>query len=246
MLYWGSTPAEEGSTRLEQILGEAAGDRALEARVKRTLAGFRGMQRRFDEARRLLSEAKTTFEELGMPRAVAAIGFMSGPVEMWAGNPEAAESELRRSCEGLASIGERALLASLAAFLAEALYMQGKLEESEHWTRVSAETAASDDLEAQADWRCVRAKILARRGRFAEAQAMVRKALAIVERTGESDHKGDAYLDFAEICRLAGKPAEEEKALRKAIGWYEAKGNLVMAGKARRLADLAPHPSSVS
>ena len=245
-LYWGSTPAEEARPRVEEILREAEGDRDLEARVKRTLAGFRGMQGRFDEARRLLSEARTTFEELGMRRAATTLSLFSGPFEMWAGNPEAAESALRESSEALENIGDRDLLPSVAAFLAEALYMQGKLAESEHWANVSARTAGSDDREAQADWRCVQAKLLARQGRFDEAEAMGREALEIVDRTGESDHKGDAYIDFAEICRLAGKPAEEQEALRQAIGWYDAKGNLVMAGKARTLLDeLVPEPSSV-
>src|SRR6266540_735225 len=245
-LYWGSTPAEEARPRVEEILREAEGDRDLEARVKRTLAGFRGMQGRFDEARRLLSEARTTFEELGMRRAATTLSLFSGPFEMWAGNPEAAESALRESSEALENIGDRDLLPSVAAFLAEVLYMQGKLAESEHWANVSARTAGSDDREAQADWRCVQAKLLARQGRFDEAEAMGREALEIVDRTGESDHKGDAYIDFAEICRLAGKPAEEQEALRQAIGWYDAKGNLVMAGKARTLLDeLVPAPSSV-
>jgi len=150
-----------------------------------------------------------------------------------------------RELRGSPGIGDRTRLTSLAAFLAEALYMQGKLEESEHWTRVSAQAAGPEDLEAQADWRCVQAKILARRGRFGEAEAMVHEALEIVERTGESDHKGDAYMDVAEICRLAGKTADEQEALRQAIGWYDAKGNLVMAGKAQTLlAELTPRRSS--
>jgi tetratricopeptide (TPR) repeat protein len=204
------------------------------------------MQGRFDEARRLLSDARAILEELGTWRAVIGSSFFSGPLEMWAGNPDVAESALRESCDALQSIGDRTMLTSLASFLAEALYMQGKLGESEHWTHVSEQAAGPEDLEAQADWRCVRGKILARRGRFDDADAMAREALEIVERTGESDHKGDAYLDFAEICRLAGKTADEQEALRQAFGWYEAKGNLVMADKARTLlAELAPQPSSV-
>src|SRR6266545_4457489 len=244
-LYWGRIPAEEATSRLQEILREAEGDRELEARIKRILAGFRGMQGCFDEARGLLSEANTIFEELGMRRAAVTISFISGPIEIWAGNPDVAESALRESCEALQTVGERGALPYLAGFLAEALYVQGRLAESEHWTAVSARTAATDDLDVQADWRCVQAKLLARRGRFEEAEAMGREALEIVDRTGESDHKGDAYLDFAEICRLAGKTADEEEALRQAIAWYDAKGNLVMAGKARMLlAELGRQPSS--
>jgi predicted ATPase/class 3 adenylate cyclase len=245
-LYWGSTPAEEAISRLEQILSEVEGDRELEARIKRPLSGLHGMRGRFGEARRLLSEARATYEDLGMRRAVASAGFFSGPIEMWAGNLEAAESALRESCEAFQSIGDRESLTSVAAFLAEAFYMQGNLWEAERWTRESARTASTDDLEVQADLGCIQAKILARKGRLDEAEAMAREALEIVERTGESDHKGDAYFDFAEICRLAGKTAEEREALRRAIGWYEAKGNLVMAGRARKLlGEVVSQPHSV-
>ena len=165
---------------------------------------------------------------------------------MWAGSPEVAEAALRESCQALESIGDRTYLTTLAAFLAEALYMQGKLDEAEQWTGVSETTAGPDDLEALADWRCVRAKILARHGRLAEAHAMGLEALDIVERTGESDHKGDAYLDFAEVCRPSGKGAEERHALGQAISWYESKGNVVMAGRARSLLhELASRSPSV-
>jgi DNA-binding SARP family transcriptional activator len=237
--YWGATPAEEATARLVQMLRAAADDRELQARIKRHLAALRAMQGQFVDARRLVAEARTTFEELGMRQAAAGLGFFRGPIELWAGDADAAESALRESCEALESIGDGSALTSLAPLLAEALYQQGKLAEAEQWARLSARTAASQDVEAQADWRCVHAKILARQGRFDDAEAMAREALEIAERTGEPGLKGDAYKDFAEICRLAGKQLDERDALRRALDWYEAKGNLVMAGQARAsLADL--------
>jgi tetratricopeptide (TPR) repeat protein len=234
-LYWGTVPAKQGSERLEQTLNETRGDRLLQARIQRPLAGFRGMQGRFDEARRLLDEAQAIFEELGIRLPMATGSFMSGPIELWAGRPEAAGAVLRRSCDALEAMGDRSSFCSLAAFLAEALYVQGKDEEAWHYTEVADRTAGAEDLEAQSDWRSVRAKLLARRGDLAQAEALAREAVEIIERTGENDHKGDAYMDLAEVLRMADRPDEEADALRRALGWYEAKGNLVMAGNAQAL-----------
>jgi len=64
---------------------------------------------------------------------------------------------------------------------------------------------------------------------------MAREAVEIIERTGESDHKGDAYVDLAEVYRMGGKRQDEAESLRRALGWYQAKGNVVMAGKVRSL-----------
>jgi predicted nucleic acid-binding protein len=73
-------------------------------------------------------------------------------------------------------MGERAWLCSLACFLAEALYVQGKYDGASRWVEVGREKATEEDREAQADWRCIRAKLLARQGRFDDAMAMVAAA----------------------------------------------------------------------
>ncbi|HEX9410184.1 MAG TPA: adenylate/guanylate cyclase domain-containing protein [Actinomycetota bacterium] len=232
-LFWGPTPVEQGSRRLERMLRDVEGDRMNEARIKRSLAGFLAMQGRFDEGRRLLAECRATFEELGVRFAVLNQSFFTGTLELLAGDSAAAEAALRESCEALQAMGDRSSLCSLAAFLAEALYLQGNDEEAWHFTRVADQAAGEEDLEAQWGWRSVRAKILARRGQWAEAEALVQEAVRFIERTGEIDHKGDAHRDLAEVLRLAGKDSEAADALKRAIEWYEAKGNVVSVSKAR-------------
>ena len=53
-----------------------------------------------------------------------------------------------------------------------------------------------------------------------------------------------SYADLGEVLSLAGKPDEAAAALEQALGRYERKGNLVMAGRARarieELPDAAP------
>lgn len=248
-LFWGATPVEEGIRRLEAMLDRVKGQRFIEARIIRYLAAFVAMQGRFDEARALAREAAATFEELGAKLVLATHSFITGPLELLAGDPAAAERELRASCEALGHMGERSLYCSLAAFLAEVLYVQGRYDEAYEWTGRSEKTAGAWDLQAQSDFRAVRAKILACRGEFAEAERLAREAVKIAAQTEELDHEGDAYFDLAEVLRLSGRTAEAADALRQAIQWWDLKGNVVSVGKARAALALlsakgAPEPRS--
>ena len=78
--YWGTTPVEEGIRRLEATLEEVRGHADAEARLNLFLAGFLGMQGRFDEARALLDWGTAVYEELGlrMWRLTSAWRSMSG------------------------------------------------------------------------------------------------------------------------------------------------------------------------
>jgi tetratricopeptide (TPR) repeat protein len=171
---------------------------------------------------------------MGSVFLASSLGFVIGPLEMWAGNPAAAEEELRANCATLQELGERAWLCSIASFLAEALYVQGKDEEADHWVEVCRETASTDDLEAQADWRCIKGKVLARQGRLEEAVPLVREGLAFAQRADEIDHIADAWADVFRVLRMAGLPEEAADAAREAIATYERKGNLAAAANVRR------------
>jgi class 3 adenylate cyclase/tetratricopeptide (TPR) repeat protein len=233
--YWGPLPADEGLRRCAAALGEVEDAPGLRGRVKFAMVGFLGMQERFDEARQVVAELRRTSEELGDRMALDRLGFVVGPMELWAGRPEAAESELRSNCLALMAIGDRTSLCSLACFLAEAIYVQGRYDEADAWVSRGRETASEDDVEAQSDWRCIRAKILARQGSFHAAEALAREGLELAQQTDEIDHIGDAWMDVAEVLRLAGRAEEASAAVREAITWYERKGNKAAASNARRL-----------
>ena len=102
------------------------------------------------------------------------------PVELIAGDALAAEAELRRDHEALAAMGERNYISTTAAFLAEALYRQGRDEEALRMTEESEQIADADDVATQYLWRSVRAKLLARQGQFDAAETMGREAIAII------------------------------------------------------------------
>ena len=231
--YWGPLPAREGLARAAEVLEEIGDSRTLGARAQMYRAGLLGMLGRFDEAHAALEETRAVYREVASILA-ATTSFVVGPLELWAGDLPAAEAELRANCEALQRMGERSWLCSIAMFLADILYREGRDDEAAHWLEVGHEAAADDDLSAQADWRCVRAKLLSREGRFDEAEALVREGLATIQRTDEIEHIADAWADLYEVLRMAGRPDEAAEAAREAIATYERKENVAAASNLRR------------
>ena len=158
-------------------------------------------------------------------------------MELLAGDAAAAEVSLRSGFDALQQMGEHAFLSTTAAFLARAVFAQQRIDEAEELARLSARLSASGDLVTQVMWRSVQARILARRGRHAEAETLAREAVTLAERTDFLVDRGDALVDLAHILRDAGQRNEAATAAAEGLHLHERKGNLVTAGKIR--SDLA-------
>jgi tetratricopeptide (TPR) repeat protein len=235
--FWGPVPLSEGLQRAESLLESMRGQKELEAPAIRPVAGYYGMLGRFDEGRELLARARAIHEELGSPIGLHTLAFWTPPLELLAGEPEAAELELRSACEFFQASGEQGLLSTLAGFLGEALYVQGRFDEARRWVDVSRETATSDDYDAQARWRSVEAKLLAQRKYYEEAEAVAREAIDVINRSDELDNQAHMQLALVEVLRLAGRDEEAIEALDDAIERFERKGNVVMIERSRALRD---------
>ncbi len=168
-----------------------------------------------------------------MKLRAALTSINSGPVELLAGDPVAAEAELRRDYDALESLGEKNYISTTAAFLAEALSEQGRDEEADTFTRISQEIAAPDDILTQYLWRCVRGKVLARRGAFEAAEAIVREGLDIIRAAEEPDSQGNALLTLAVVLRAAGREDEALVAAGESAELFDRKGSTVSAARAR-------------
>jgi class 3 adenylate cyclase/tetratricopeptide (TPR) repeat protein len=237
-VIWGPMHVDEGLRRLKWLFQEAGGDRKVEALVLWAEAVLRAMQGRFEEGRGLAARSRAILEDLGRHvDAVTAWAEDLYVLEMLAGDPAAAEPELRRAVEALEAMGETSHLSTQAACLADAIYAQGRYEEAERFTRISEEAAAKGDMGAEADWRRVRAKILARRGRFDEAEAMAREAVRIYQLTDYVGGHATACMDLAEVFQLVGRPGEARPHVERAIQLLGGKGNVVGADKARTILD---------
>jgi class 3 adenylate cyclase/tetratricopeptide (TPR) repeat protein len=230
----GPTPVDEGIARFEEVVAGADGPIADALRLT-ILAGLNSMRGQFEEARRLADGARAIYEALGLELWVAGMANCWGPIELLAGDPVAAERELRKGYEGLERIGEKAYLSTVAGYLAEALYQQARYEEAARFAGISRETAGADDLVSQILWRTTDAKVLARQGAFDEAEAVARDALRLVVPTDATATHADTLLGLAEVLRLAGRRNEALPLVEEALDLYEQKGVLPSVERTRAL-----------
>jgi DNA-binding SARP family transcriptional activator len=232
-LFYGPTPVDAARTRCEELLGEAT-ERISEAYVGAYLAGLEGLAGEFDDARRRLARANKTFEELGETYSLAnAGGRVLARVESLAGDHPAAERALRLCCDEFERVGDVAALATVAAQLADALYEQGRLAEADRWARLAETRAPRDDVTAQYSWRSKRAKLKARAGDIAAAEALGLEALGIAEKTDVLSEHGHVLLDLAEVLRLGNRPLESARRVEEALRLFERKGDDASAEAAR-------------
>jgi len=232
---FGPRPIEDALERCEEIRREAAGDLGVEAVVTMAIAVLQARLGRFDDARRLERRSEDLFRELGLSVSRSGVGMYAGTIELLAGDPEAAERELRAAVEALEQLGDRAGLATAAALLAEALCEQERDEDAERYAIVAAEGASPDDQVSQVIWRGVRAKIFARRGLGAEAERIAREAVALAAKTDFSWLHGNALVVLGTVLHAAPNDGGSREALEDALRLYEAKGDLVSSRNTRAL-----------
>ena len=242
----GPTPLEDALGRCHAMLEHAAGDQVLEANVGYAMASAEAMRGRFAEARKLAARSTATYEELERPFTLAAWSPWPGSVELLAGDLEAGERIFRSAYETLSSLGEKLNLSSIAASLAETLYLRGRDEEAEQLTQVSEEATSPEDVWAHAAWRSTRAKILARHGRLEEAERLAREAVELIAETDALNLRAQTLFSLAEVLTAADRAEEAAERAGDAVRLYEAKGNVVMAERVRaRLAELQPSKTAV-
>jgi tetratricopeptide (TPR) repeat protein len=232
-LYYGPTPVETAVDRCESLLNDEDAGQSGRARVLGYLAGLEAMRTHFDEARRLLGEAHDILDDLGQTAAAATYAAtVRGDVELLAGDAQAAVAEFRKLCAIFTEQQNWGALSTSAADLAWALSEVDSCD-AEEWTHTSERHAARDDVGAQFSWRAARARVLARRGAFEEAEPLARGAVALAEQTDALNKRAAVLLSLAEVLHLNGDDREANEAAAQALWLYELKGNLVAAERAR-------------
>jgi class 3 adenylate cyclase/tetratricopeptide (TPR) repeat protein len=234
MILAGPTEAEAGLTRSREFLERVAGDKKATASAWIASAVFEAELGRFDEARGLIGRARALLEEAELTVwRCGPLAQFAGWAELLAGDAVAAERELRAGYDELAKIGEAAWLSTVAAILAEAVYVQGRDDEAAELTTASESTSLPEDVYSHAMWRSVRAKIHARRGEADEAEALAREAVELTRSTDFLLLRWQVLMSLTEVLELLGRADEVEPVLREAIAVAEDKGNVVGAQLAR-------------
>jgi ATP/maltotriose-dependent transcriptional regulator MalT len=233
---FGPMPVEDGIALCRRLHDEAADDPLVQANACVEEGALQAMHGDFRLARELLARGRQTLAELGFTLLVAMCAQEAHYVEILAGDPAAAARITRDAYTQLEPTGERAYLSTAAALLAHALYELGELDEAERYSRVSEQGSAAEDVFSQVLWRSSRAKILARRGEAAAAEALAREAVELAEGTDLLNTQGDTLADLAEVLTLAGDTAGAASVLEQAAERFERKGNIASLARVRALA----------
>jgi tetratricopeptide (TPR) repeat protein len=235
---FGPLPVEDGIARCKRFRDQTVDDPLIQANSCVEQAALEAMRGEFTVARELLAKGRDSMAELGFTLLVSMSAQEAHYVELLAGDTAAATRVLRESYDALERMGERAYLSSAAALLAHTLSAEGELDEAESFSRVAEDATAPDDVFSQVLWRTARAKIRARRGELAEAEALAREAAALVEKTDLLNVQGDTLATLGEILLLSGQPDEAASVLEQAGSRFERKGNTVSLARVRPRAGL--------
>ena len=240
----GPTNVDEAIARCEWCIEQTAGDRQSEGILLSVLGGLYGMQGSFDHARTLIARGRALLEELGLDVELARIDLEAWRVETLAGDLDAAERDARRAYDLLDALGERYYLSTVAGSLAQTLVERGgSLEEAELLAERTRSLASEADVGTQALWRCVKGRILAERGSYAEAEALVREGVEVLQATDAVLLQLDAYLDLGQVVSAAGETAGARAAYDAALQLAEQKGGVVAfetIGRRLGMLDAAP------
>jgi hypothetical protein len=237
-------PVGAAIERCEAMLDEARGVRWVEASILGMLAYLLALADDPEDARRHWARSRAIFEELGMSFALAARAVIPAWIERMAGEPEAAERELRLGHDQLEAIGENELRSTIAATLAHVLHEQGRDDEAEELARACEDAAAAEDIGSQVLWRSALAKVLARRDRDAAAEALADEAVRLAATTDMLSLHGTAVLDRARVAALLSGGTAPPGLIAEAQALFRSKGD---AASLRRLElELAGAEASAS
>jgi class 3 adenylate cyclase/tetratricopeptide (TPR) repeat protein len=222
-------------TPLEQALGEAeslverarATGRMLPTAqalgIKGRLLGMRGET---EEALRLVEEGRGILRDLGRVAHAAGASHWASMVTSFAGDERATERNLREGADELERLGEKAMLSSSLGHLAATVAQQGRYAEALAESRRAEAITASDDIDAQVQWRVARALALAGLGDLEAAGKLGREALEMADGHGYPIDRAHARLSLASVYGRAFGAPDAAVLLEKAREYYEHKGAL--------------------
>jgi class 3 adenylate cyclase/tetratricopeptide (TPR) repeat protein len=235
--WLGPTPVAAALARADRLLEKAKGDRKGMSGVLIMRALLTANLGRFDEARGMIAQAWSLCRDVGFTLWEAGpVTQAAGIVELLAGDAAAAETVLQTGAHKLREMGEAGWLSTALAWLAEAVYLQGRADQAYQHSEESEHLAGRGDVFSRVLWRSVRARVLADRGQTAEAERLSREAVALADDTDSLALQADARLGLAHVLRSLGRSGLAERTLAEAIDLYQRKGAVAAIAQAKAAA----------
>jgi tetratricopeptide (TPR) repeat protein len=237
VLLYGPMPADMARRTTARLLEEAAGKLVLEANLAGFLASHEAMTGDFDAARAHIAQSCDRLNDLGLKWQAGIQELLRGYIEMFAGDPVAAERHMRAAIESFVAIGDRWFLSGALVDVARPVYEQGRYDDALALVEGIDEIPAPADREWEIKRWGIRARLLARDGEAEEAERCARRGVAAGADTDLLWFHADALIDLTEVLRMSGRPEEAARAAAEALALYERKGIVPSAARTRALLD---------
>lgn len=217
-LVFSDLPVGAAIARCNELVAEGA-DQSIVLGARACLHAMAG---RFELARADYATSRAMLEEFGRTRSGAVGALFGGIVELWAGNPQATERDLRHAARTLESIGDHGTLSTASLYIAAALEAQGRHHEALCWARAGRREATTADVVSQVNWRTTLARLVPGRG-----VELAEKAVAVAAGTDLTVLQADAALCLRDVLLAHGRADEAADAGARAAALYRAKGHVV-------------------
>jgi DNA-binding SARP family transcriptional activator len=243
----GPRPVDEALADVNAMLEADDGDFALEGCLLIGAGWLEAMRGRSDEGRRLLALGANRLDDLGLLVIRARWDCFAVEAELAAGDAAAADLIARRALETLEAIGDEGNASMVTFARAEALYRLGRDDEAEVCLARKEVVERPPPLYLARRQR-TQAKLLARRGKAAAAEALARETIALLHATDAVVLRADAHMSLCEALLAGARPMEAETAAETAVALYEAKGASALAAvaAARLLETSAAQPGQAA
>jgi predicted ATPase/DNA-binding SARP family transcriptional activator len=211
-------PVDDGITRTEELLRDAAGDPWAEADMLKPLCVLYAYAGRDAEARAAIARSQEVFRGFGAQRPLAESAIPASLTEFILGDPAAAERYAREGSAAFDAMGDHGgLYLDLVGHVATALYAQGRFDEAQRYV----DENQTDPTPLSPDLHLVEAKLLARRGQPGAARELLRRISAIQPAEPPPFNRAELLEATAEVERLAGELSRAEECLAAALRIYQ-------------------------
>jgi class 3 adenylate cyclase/tetratricopeptide (TPR) repeat protein len=223
-LLWGPAPVDAAIVRCDELLAEAEGNDPMRANVLATLAGLHALRADFDGARQRQTAATEIYRELGHAMLIAGLAEITANIELLAGDPAAAEAELRRALDWFYSTGRPTFVHHYAAALATTLVAQGRYEEAREPAERARDGISVLDVQGNVLWRGALAQAEAVAGNLDVALALAGEGVDVAALTDGLTMRAQALLQLAAVHTMAGQTEDAARIKREAARLYAEKG----------------------